>query len=105
MNTGTGKLILKDLLAEIMPREFVDRKKQGFGAPVRHWLSQPDMQKYVEKNLAPGAKIYSLLREEEVRKILAAAFTTKRPKESYQTWILLCLELWLKSHEGFYRVD
>ena len=33
-----GKLVLKDLLAELMPAAFVHRKKQGFGAPVSDWL-------------------------------------------------------------------
>ena len=33
-----GKRILKDILYEMVPREILDRPKQGFGAPVGDWF-------------------------------------------------------------------
>lgn len=35
---GGGKRILRDILYEMVPREILDRPKQGFGAPVRQWF-------------------------------------------------------------------
>ena len=97
-NRGTGKLILKDILAEIMPREFVDRKKQGFGAPVRKWLQEEKMRAYVEKQFEPGAHIYAYLKETAVRQFISNVYTTEHPKGFYRLWTLLCLEIWLKKH-------
>ncbi len=92
-----GKLILKDLLAEIMPREFVDRKKQGFGAPVRKWLGEPAMRAYVE-NAFKDARVYEYLDKEAVQKFIAQTYGSQKSKGYYQLWTLLCLEVWLRQH-------
>ena len=97
MNRYTGKLILKDLLREIMPDSFVDRKKQGFGAPVREWLETDGMRAYVQNQLGKGAAVYAYLREDSVKSFIKSAYETGA---YYQLWILLCLEIWLKAHQG-----
>lgn len=38
MRKGSGKYVLKNMLKEYLPSEFVDRKKMGFGVPMEHWL-------------------------------------------------------------------
>lgn len=95
---NTGKLILKDLLAEVMPREFVDRKKQGFGAPVRLWLQEEKMRAYVEHQFAPGARVYEFLKEDAVRDFIKTTYSSQDAKGYYRLWVLLCLEIWLKKH-------
>jgi asparagine synthase (glutamine-hydrolysing) len=99
MTHSTGKLILKDLLAEVMPRGFVDRKKQGFGAPVRAWLSDERGRSYVERHLLQEARIFAYLEPDAVRARIEHTYARRRPKAFYQLWVLLCLELWLRSHE------
>lgn len=98
VNRGTGKLILKDLLRGIMPDSFVDRKKQGFGAPVRKWLAEDKMRAYVEGQFAPGARVYQYLREDAVQNFIKEVYRTSKPKGYYRLWVLLCLEIWLKKH-------
>ncbi len=93
----TGKLILKDLLAETMPREFVDRKKQGFGAPVRKWLQEPAMRSYVETTFK-DARVYEYLDKSAVQKFIKQTYAGQKPKGYYQLWTLLCLEVWLSKH-------
>lgn len=93
----TGKLILKDLLAEVMPREFVDRKKQGFGAPVQKWLSEPRTQGYVRGKLGKDARVHQYLRPEATHALIEETFAGRKPKGYYQVWVLLCLELWLRT--------
>lgn len=103
-NKKTGKIILKDILAEIMPREFVDRKKQGFGAPVRRWLETPKMKAYALKTLGQDAFIYTILNKTKVERYIQRAYSGTNSKQYYQVWIILCLELWLKKHQGFYEI-
>lgn len=93
-----GKIILKDLLGEFMPSEFVHRKKQGFGAPVGKWLERPEVKNFIDgKFIKNEARIYELLDKKEIRNILTD-FREKKPGfQSYKVWMLLCLELWLET--------
>jgi len=101
MSRTTGKLILKDLLAEIMPRTFVDRKKQGFGAPVRKWLQEDAMRSYVtthfENNDSP---LYEYLDRATVQTFVHTTQAGNDQKSHYRLWVLLCLELWLLKHHN-----
>jgi len=38
---GTGKVILRELLARSVPRELFERPKRGFGVPLDSWLRGP----------------------------------------------------------------
>ncbi len=42
-----GKMLLKRLAAKVLPREFVNRPKQGFQAPVREWRDSQLGQHFV----------------------------------------------------------
>jgi asparagine synthase (glutamine-hydrolysing) len=95
---AAGKIILKDILEETMPRKFVLRKKQGFGAPIRRWLEEPAMRRFVCDRLMSGARIYRHLNEGEVRQVVGDAYASRDAKASYRAWVLLCLEIWLARH-------
>lgn len=41
ISTDVGKLLLREVLRELVPDEIVDRPKQGFGIPVGSWLKGP----------------------------------------------------------------
>jgi asparagine synthase (glutamine-hydrolysing) len=99
MSHTTGKIILKDLLAEVMPRTFVDRKKQGFGAPVRKWLSEPGMQGYVRNKFNNKmGPLYDHLDRDRVQEFVESTLRGGNQKNYYRVWVLLCLLLWCESH-------
>ena len=101
MSHHTGKLILKDLLAEIMPRTFVDRKKQGFGAPVRKWLREDTMRTYVTKRFESNqSPLYEHLNRATVQDFVRTTLAGNDQKSYYRLWVLLCLELWLQTHHN-----
>lgn len=93
-----GKIILKDILTDLMPKEFVYRRKQGFGAPVRDWLKSEKLHAQVKAYLGANARIYQYLRKEYVDDLLAEFYERKDEGRFYQIWSLLCLELWFQAH-------
>lgn len=100
MSHHAGKLILKDILADTMPRVFVDRKKQGFGAPVRKWLQEGPIQAYVRQKFGDDARIFEHLKKDETQTFVEHTLTNDDQKDYYRLWVLLCLELWLEKHNN-----
>ncbi len=49
----TGKRVLKALLHRLVPRDLVDRPKQGFDVPVSTWLRE-DLRQAVQDELTPA---------------------------------------------------
>jgi asparagine synthase (glutamine-hydrolysing) len=45
---NAGKLILRDVLYRYVPRELVERPKQGFGIPIEKWLKEPSLRSWAE---------------------------------------------------------
>lgn len=91
------KVILKDLLTERMPREFVYRRKQGFGAPTAKWLRDPRMSEYVQTQLGKGARVRELLSGWLIDFYLRDFYEKNRNRAQMRLWILLILEIWLRS--------
>lgn len=98
-----GKTILKDLLGEVMTTEFVNRRKQGFGAPVKMWLRKPAFEKLTRDTLLNAdATMYKYLSKKEVYSIVNKFYDKKNDSFYYKIWVLLCLELWLDSHKQYH---
>lgn len=86
------KIILREAYKRDWPEEIVNRKKQGFGAPVSLWLKTPSFIKLKEEYLANNnKKIFKILDFNNCQKI--------SNKNNYQTWILLTLSVWLEKHD------
>ncbi|MBI4224885.1 MAG: asparagine synthase (glutamine-hydrolyzing) [Candidatus Sungbacteria bacterium] len=95
---NSGKIILKDILSDIMPRDFVYRKKQGFGAPVKVWLEIETMRKLVAETFDNNAPFYEYIDKEEVQKLLKNFYSKTDETVYYKIWTLLCLGLWFQTH-------
>lgn len=54
VRNGRGKLILRQLLHKYVPRELVDRPKNGFAVPVGEWIRGP-LRGWAEDLLRPDA--------------------------------------------------
>ena len=103
---STYKRILKDLLGEVMPQEFVHRRKQGFGAPVKKWLREGAFKTEVEKTLSdPKAEIFSMMNKEAVEALLHRFYVEGKDEYHYKIWVLYCLEIWLQSHKKYHVAD
>jgi asparagine synthase (glutamine-hydrolysing) len=92
-----GKLILKELLAESMPRPFVDREKQGFGAPVAAWLQTICAPLVRDVLTGPSAAVYSLFDRQYIHEMVDEFYAGDQ-SHRLRIWALLCLEMWLGEH-------
>lgn len=92
LNTRQDKIILRKTFEEEWPAEVRTRSKQGFGAPIDIWLQRDSMAALKDHYLNdPRHKIFSLLPFNATRSIVK--------RNSYQTWILLVLSLWMDQHD------
>jgi asparagine synthase (glutamine-hydrolysing) len=91
------KYIVRRLLSEYLPVDLFDRPKQGFTAPVAHWLRQ-ELRAELEARLSPEAvakrgffdplRVQTLLREH----------MGQTHDHAQLLWALLVLEWWIAHH-------
>ncbi|MAI28793.1 MAG: asparagine synthase (glutamine-hydrolyzing) [Rickettsiales bacterium] len=91
-----GKRILRDILYDYVPKNLIDRPKQGFGLPVNEWLRGPlkdwAMNLFDQKNL-PGD---GFLDGNLARETLEEHLQGKRNWD-YRLWPILMWQQWYQS--------
>ena len=91
INTSNDKDILRQAFTTKLPDSILNRKKQGFGAPVKQWLERQDMTKLKHQYLLDNKmSIHSMLDSKNITRITQS--------NSYQTWALLVLSIWLEAN-------
>jgi asparagine synthase (glutamine-hydrolysing) len=78
--------LLKESVSGLMPKEIIDRPKQGFAVPVNEWLLR-GIGSATDEALADFTRNHPYLRKDYKQ-----AFG--RPLDGAKTWYLLNLALW-----------
>ncbi len=92
-----GKHLLKKVLYKHVPRELVDRPKQGFGIPLASWL-QGDMSYMLDEYLnQERIRSEGLLDDVAVHRIVRG-FKQGHDKLANKVWSLLAFQIW---HEAW----
>jgi asparagine synthase (glutamine-hydrolysing) len=95
IRNGRGKHLLRRLLARRVPQSIVDRPKQGFEAPIGHWLRGP-LAPMVDELLLDGRlKARGVFDDREVARIWNEHRTGARDHR-HRLWTLVMLELWFR---------
>jgi asparagine synthase (glutamine-hydrolysing) len=87
------KVVLRDALEEWLPRDLLDRSKQGFGVPLARWL-RDDLRSFAYDVLLDPASIdRGYFRRSAVEGLLQR-HVEGREDLSSELWTLLFAELW-----------
>jgi asparagine synthase (glutamine-hydrolysing) len=88
------KAVLKDVAAKYLPKAIVERRKVGFGSPVKAWLRGP-LRGLVTRTLArDSVRQYGVLDGTEVATVLE---DTNHEDWALRVWSLLYLQLWAET--------
>lgn len=89
----SGKYILKNALADLLPGKILNRKKMGFGVPIDHWFRNELKDMAYDTILSKKALDRGYFKKEALRKILDEHSSGKWNWHNH-IWNLLMLELW-----------
>lgn len=94
---GTGKWILREILAKHVPRELFERPKTGFGVPIDSWLRGP-LKEWAEALLDPDRlRSEGYLDAGPIRQAWED-HQSGRHDRHHELWVALMFQAWLESH-------
>ncbi|MGQ0732052.1 MAG: asparagine synthase (glutamine-hydrolyzing) [Acidobacteriota bacterium] len=96
MQSGDGKLVLRQAMGRLIPPEITERAKQGFSAPDASWFRGESID-YIKTLVGdPRARLYEFLQPKFVREKLDE-HTEGRANHRLFIWSLLSFEWWLRT--------
>ncbi len=94
-----GKLLLRKAMARHVPREVVEREKQGFSAPDASWFKGESIDYVRETLYSDQACIWNFMDRKTVQGLLAEHLEGKTNRRLL-IWSLLNVEEWCKHYIG-----
>lgn len=91
-----GKIILRKLGAEALPKQILERRKRGFEAPFARWLRGPLQEIVREVLLSPRARQRGFFKPEYVSSLIDEQ--RSHDKYTWKVWSLLIFELWQRTY-------
>lgn len=93
VRNGEGKWLLRQVLADWLPRELWDRPKMGFSVPIGEWL-RGELKPWAEHYLLSEAHYtHGILNLEDVQR-LWQEHQAGRGNHQYQLWNILMFHAW-----------
>lgn len=93
--TSDGKIVLRRMLENMLPREYVEGAKQGFSAPDASWFRGESIEYVRRLILNPQARIYEYLRPDTVNALVGEHLRGETNRRLL-IWSLLSVEWWLR---------
>jgi len=90
---GVPKYLLKKAMEGIVPRNIIERKKQGFAAPVNEWLRE-EWYGFLESTLLNSPLVRERILHKEFLAVLLKQHRERKRNEGQNLWNLLNLTLW-----------
>lgn len=89
------KYILRQSQVPYLPRTTIARRKEGFNAPISHWLLTPSLEPYLRDLLDAPSAGAQLIQTESVKR-LWEAHTAGREDNSLKLFALIVFDQWSK---------
>jgi asparagine synthase (glutamine-hydrolysing) len=93
IKAGRRKHVLKEVAARLLPREIIDRKKQGFGVPLGTWFRGNLRELFCDTLLSPASLQRGYFQPAFVRQIVDEHLSAKRD-HTLRLWQLVVFEKW-----------
>jgi asparagine synthase (glutamine-hydrolysing) len=90
---GVSKYLLRKVLYKYIPKNLIDRPKQGFGVPIYDWFKNDLKELYKEYLNYDRIKQGGIFNPKEVNRLLKAYFENKGVNHN-KLWLLFIFELW-----------
>jgi asparagine synthase (glutamine-hydrolysing) len=91
---GSGKWILRQAIADLVPRGVLEKPKQGFSVPLIRWFRK-ELRHRIDRVLHADSPVYEFVDPAAVRRV-ATEHRLRRRDYSHVLWRLLVLDLWLR---------
>jgi asparagine synthase (glutamine-hydrolysing) len=96
VNGSQGKLILRDIVAEDLPREVLQARKRGFSVPLAQWW-RGDARETIRKGILPlHHTLQPFLREDSAAQLLGE-HQAGRANHAQRLWNLWVLNEWART--------
>lgn len=92
------KHILKDILYDYVPKEMMERKKQGFAAPVSKWLREDlheKLMRYADKDILKRQGIFV---PDKVHELIGLAEKSDRYLYQSVLWGFMIFQMWYQEY-------
>ena len=96
--TTDGKHLLRSAMARHIPREVIDREKQGFSAPDASWFRGESIDYVRDRLMTPSCRLASILDGDVIRELLEDHMSGQHNRRLV-IWSFLHLEEWLVQSE------
>ena len=94
---NNGKILLKSAFKDLLPKNIMKRKKQGFGVPINQWIKGELKEMVFDALLSPSSNSLNYFNKSVIEKILIDHNANKRDYAS-KIWSLLIFEIWCKKY-------
>lgn len=92
--SGSEKILLKQLLKKYIPREFVERKKVGFHVPLKLWLKD-HYQEWAKDLLFDSQKSNKIFNEEQLKNLWNSYYKGDS-QLFYPIWLVIMHNQWMR---------
>jgi len=96
---GISKYILRKILYKYLPKNLVDRPKQGFGMPVYEWFKK-ELKELYEYYLSESMLKKTEIFNEKYIKNLLQLYYKGEPTNASRFWLLLIFQMWAEKWIG-----
>lgn len=95
---GVGKAVLRDILYRHVPKQLIERPKQGFSIPIDDWLRGP-LKDWADNLISEDMiKAFGVLQPHTVREVWSEHLSVRR-NHGHLLWSFLMLQQWLQQRE------